>query len=53
MATIIGILTNQFFLLFAAITTGLILGKIKIGNFSLGVSGGIFTGIVLGYFVTS
>ena len=32
--------------------TGLMIGKIKIGNFSLGVSGGIFSGIIIGYFVT-
>lgn len=46
------ILTNQFFLMFLAITTGLLIGKIKIKSFSLGVSGGIFTGIIIGYFVT-
>ena len=46
------ILTNQFFLMFLAIATGLLIGKIKIKSFSLGVSGGIFTGIVIGYFVT-
>lgn len=45
-------LTNQFFLMFLAIATGLLIGKIKIKSFSLGVSGGIFTGIVIGYFVT-
>lgn len=49
MATLISVLTNQFFLIFLAIALGLLLGKIKIGNFSLGVSGGIFSGIVLGY----
>lgn len=45
-------LTNQFFLMFLAIVTGLLIGKIKIKSFSLGVSGGIFTGIVIGFFVT-
>lgn len=49
MATLISVLTNQFFLIFLAIALGLLLGKVKIGNFSLGVSGGIFSGIVLGY----
>lgn len=44
-------LTNQFFLIFLAIVTGLLLGKIKIKSFSLGVSGCIFTGIAIGYFV--
>lgn len=38
--------------MFLAIATGLLIGKIKIKSFSLGVSGGIFTGIVIGYFVT-
>lgn len=49
--TLINILTNQFFLLFLTVATGLWVGKIKLGNFSLGVSGGIFTGIVIGYAV--
>ena len=48
MATLISVLTNQFFLIFLAIALGLLLGKVKIGNFSLGVSGGIFSGIELG-----
>ena len=51
-AMVNSVLTNQFFLMFLAIATGLLIGKIKIGSFSLGVSGGIFTGIVIGYFVT-
>lgn len=50
MTTLISVFTNQFFLIFLAIATGLLIGKIKIGNFSLGVSGGIFSGIVIGYF---
>ena len=49
---LITIFTNQFFLMFLTITFGLMIGKIKIGNFSLGVSGGIFSGIIIGYFVT-
>ena len=53
MSTINTILTNQFFLMFLAIATGLLLGKIKIKDFSLGISGGIFTGIVIGYFATA
>lgn len=48
---LISALTNQFFLIFLAIATGLLIGKIKIGNFSLGVSGGIFSGILIGYVV--
>ena len=53
MSTINTILTNQFFLMFLAIATGLLLGKTKIKDFSLGISGGIFTGIVIGYFATA
>ena len=49
---LITIFTNQFFLMFLTIAFGLMIGKIKIGNFSLGVSGGIFSGIIIGYFVT-
>lgn len=50
MTTLISVFTNQFFMIFLAIAIGLLIGKIKIGNFSLGVSGGIFSGIVIGYF---
>lgn len=53
LTTVISIITNQFFLMFLAIATGLLIGKIKIGNFSLGVSGGIFSGIIIGYIATS
>ena len=52
-ALIISTLTNQFFLMFLAIATGLLIGKIKIKSFSLGVSGGIFTGIIIGYLATN
>lgn len=52
-ALVISTLTNQFFLMFLAIATGLLIGKIKIKSFSLGVSGGIFTGIVIGYLATN
>lgn len=50
MEAILSVVTNQFFMIFLTIVLGLALGKIKIGNFSLGVSGGIFSGIVIGYF---
>lgn len=50
MTTLISVFTNQFFMIFLAIALGLLIGKIKIGNFSLGVSGGIFSGIAIGYF---
>ena len=52
-ALVISTLTNQFFLMFLAIATGLLIGKIKIKSFSLGVSGGIFTGIIIGYIATN
>ena len=52
MSYLITICTNQFFLMFLTVACGLMIGKIKIGNFSLGVSGGIFSGIIIGYFVT-
>ena len=46
MKLVVSTLTNQFFLMFLAIATGLLIGKIKIKSFSLGVSGGIFSGII-------
>lgn len=53
MDIMISTVTNQFFLMFLAIATGLLIGKIKIKSFSLGVSGGIFTGIIIGYIATN
>lgn len=35
METVISIVTNQFFMIFLAITLGLLIGKIKIGNFDM------------------
>lgn len=46
---IIAFLTNPFVPMFLATITGLLLGKIKIGKFSLGQSGGLFTGILIGW----
>ena len=46
-------LTNPFVPMFLAAITGLLLGKIRIGKFSLGPSGGLFTGIVIGWFLYS
>lgn len=46
---LITFLTNPFVPMFLATVTGLFLGKIKIGRFNLGQSGGLFTGIVLGW----
>lgn len=53
MKLVISTLTNQFFLMFLAIATGLLIGKIKIKSFSLGVSGAIFTGIIIGFIATN
>ncbi len=43
--------TNQFVLLFVAIATGLLLGRVRIGRFSLGSSGIIITGLLIGWVV--
>ena len=40
---------NQFVLLFAAAFLGLAFGKIKIGKFSFGLSGTLFSGLLLGW----
>jgi len=39
---------NPFVLMFAAVFTGLMLGKISIGRFKLGVSGTLFSGLFIG-----
>lgn len=46
---IIDFLTNPFVPMFVATITGLLLGKVKIGKFCLGQSGGLFTGIFIGW----
>jgi len=46
---LIPFLTNPFVPMFLAVVTGLMLGKVKIGKFSLGQSGALFTGIVIGW----
>lgn len=43
------LLMNPFMLMFAAIASGLIFGKIKFGKFSFGSSGALFTGLVIGW----
>ncbi len=50
---LIAFLTNPFVPMFLATVTGLLLGKIKIGKFSLGQSGGLFTGIFIGWLLYS
>ncbi len=41
---------NPLVLTFFAIATGLIFGKVKFRKFSFGISGTLFTGLVIGYF---
>lgn len=43
------IITNQFFLLFLSIFSGLFLGRIRIGRFSFGTSGILLSGLVIGW----
>ena len=43
---------NQYFLLFFAAALGALLGRVKIKGFTLGSTGGIFTGIVIGWAIT-
>jgi putative transport protein len=46
---LIEFLTNPFVPLFLATVTGLLIGRVKIGKFSFGQSGGLFTGIFFGW----
>ncbi|MGI6357244.1 MAG: hypothetical protein ACOX2K_00865 [Bacillota bacterium] len=45
------IVLNPLFLLFAAVFTGMLLGKVSVGRFRLGVSGTLFTGMAIGWCV--
>lgn len=45
-------ITNPFILMFLAVSTGLLFGKIKFGKFNFGVSGTLFTGIIIGWLIT-
>ncbi len=40
---------NPYILMFVAVFTGFLFGKIKFGKFNFGVSGTLFTGLVLGW----
>ncbi|EOD00748.1 hypothetical protein [Caldisalinibacter kiritimatiensis] len=44
-------ITNPFVLIFLSVISGLIIGRIKIKNFKLGNSGGLFTGLFIGWVV--
>lgn len=46
---LIGVITNPFVLMFVSVATGLLLGKVKFGKFSLGTSGALFTGLIIGW----
>jgi putative transport protein len=50
---LIAFLTNPFVPMFLAVVTGLLLGRIKIGKFSFGQSGALFTGIFIGWLLYS
>ena len=41
-------ITNSYTLIFLTLSTGMLLGKVKIGKFKLGISGSLFTGLFLG-----
>jgi len=44
-------LMNPFVLMFIAVFSGMLFGKVKFGKFSFGVSGTLFTGLVIGWLV--
>lgn len=44
---LLGLLKNPLFFLFLTLASGLLIGKVKFKNISLGISGCLFTGIVL------
>lgn len=45
------VVTNQFVLMFATALIGIALGRLKAGRFRIGVSGSLFVGLVLGWFI--
>lgn len=45
-------LLNPYILMFIAVFTGLLFGKIKFGKFSFGSSGALFTGLIIGWWAT-
>lgn len=46
---VIGWILNPFILMFLAVFTGMLFGKIKFGKFNFGVSGTLFSGLVIGW----
>lgn len=45
----IDIITSPYILMFLAVATGLLFGKVKFGKFNFGVSGALFTGLIIGW----
>jgi putative transport protein len=43
--------TSPFVLMAVSVFTGVLIGRIKVGRFSLGISGALFTGLVVGWFI--
>ncbi len=43
-------LLNPYILMFVSVLTGLLFGKIKFGKFSFGLSGTLFTGLLIGWY---
>lgn len=44
-----GFIMNPFILMFLAVITGILFGKIKFGKFNFGISGALFTGLAIGW----
>jgi putative transport protein len=44
-------LMNPFVLMFTAVIAGILFGKIRFGRFSFGISGTLFTGLLIGWLV--
>lgn len=46
-----GWLMDPFVLMFITVMTGLLFGRIKFGKFNFGISGALFTGLIIGWFI--
>ncbi|WFD10116.1 hypothetical protein [Tepidibacter hydrothermalis] len=47
----VSFMMNPFVLMFVSVVTGVIFGKIKFGKFNFGVSGALFTGLIIGWWI--
>lgn len=45
----LGLATNPYALIFLTLSSGMLLGKVRIGKFKLGISGSLFSGLVIGW----